>query len=74
MIHTKSKVPQLFIQLYNMVQTQFEKDIKRIWFENANKYVNHIFSNFTNKYDIIHEFTYVDTPQQNSVQKEKKKR
>lgn len=62
-MNTKSEVQQLFIQFYNIVQTKSEKGIKRIWFGNGKEYVNHEFSNFTSKYDIIHDFTCVNTPQ-----------
>jgi transposase InsO family protein len=66
-MNNKSEVPQLFIQFYNLVQTQFGKGIKRIRSDNRKEYVNHNLFNFTSKNGIIHEFTYVDTPQQNGV-------
>jgi transposase InsO family protein len=54
-----------------MVQTQFGKGIKRIRSDNGKEYVNHNLSNFTSKNGIIHEFTCVDTPQQNGVAERK---
>jgi hypothetical protein len=35
LMNNKSEVPQLFIQFYNMVQTQFGKRIKRIHSDNG---------------------------------------
>lgn len=70
-MNTKSEVPQIFIQFYNMVQTQFGKGIKRIRSDNGKEYVNNTFSNFTSKHGILHEFTCVDTPQQNGVAERK---
>jgi transposase InsO family protein len=54
-----------------MVKTQFGKRIKRIRSDNGKEYVNHNLSNFTSKNGIIHEFTCVDTPQQNGVAERK---
>ncbi|KAK2414409.1 myosin-16 [Trifolium repens] len=71
LMNTKSEVPQLFIQFYNMVKTQFGKGIKRLRSDNGKEYVNHTFSDFTSKHGIIHEFTCVDTPQQNGVAERK---
>jgi transposase InsO family protein len=71
LMNNKSEVPQLFIQFYNMVQTQFGKRIKRIRSDNGKEYVNHNLSNFTSKNGIIHEFTCVDTRQQNGVAERK---
>jgi len=48
-MNNKSEVPQLFIQFYNMVRTQFEKGIKRIHSDNGKEYVYHNFSIFTSK-------------------------
>ncbi|KAK2456756.1 myosin-16 [Trifolium repens] len=54
-----------------MVKTQFEKGIKRFRSDNGKEYANHTFSAFTSKHGIIHEFTCVDTPQQNGVAERK---
>ena len=70
-MNTKSEVPQLFIRFYNMVKTQFGKCIKRFRSDNGKEYANHTFSAFTSKHGIIHEFTCVDTPQQNGVAERK---
>ena len=63
----KSDVYQLFVQFYNMIQTQFSKTIKRLLSDNGKEHVNHQFSHFVKEHGIIHEFTRVDTPQQNGV-------
>ena len=60
----KSEVFQLFVQFYNMIQTQFGKTIKRLRSNNGRDHVNHQFSHFVKEHGIIHEFTCVDMPQQ----------
>ena len=67
----KSEVPEIFISFYNMVQTQFDKGIKRIRSDNGKEYANHTLSNFTSQRGILQEFTCVDTPQQNGVAERK---
>lgn len=54
-----------------MAQTQFGENIKWLCSDNGKEYVNHNLFSFTSKQDIIHEFTYVDTPQQMVSQKKK---
>ncbi|RDY07490.1 hypothetical protein CR513_08391, partial [Mucuna pruriens] len=57
--------------LYHMIQTQFDKGIKRLCFGSGKEYVNHGLSSFHSKQGIIHEFTCFDTQQQNGVSKGK---
>lgn len=59
-MHNKSEVSKLFIQCYNMLQTQFRKCNKKICFENDREYTNHNFSCFTRKHDITHD-SYMST-------------
>jgi len=39
--------------------------------DNGREYVNHDMSKFFSENGVVHEFTYVDTPQQNGVAERK---
>jgi len=63
----KSEVFTLFLKFFHMVKTQFGKIIKRLRSDNGREYVNHDMSKFLSENGIVHEFTCVHTPQQNSI-------
>jgi len=54
-----------------MVQTQFEIPIKRLHYDNEREYVNQNLSKFLKENGLVHELTFVDTPQQNGVPERK---
>ena len=57
-----------------MIQTQFWISIKHLYFDNCEEYVNQTFSRSFKENGLVHEFTYVDIPQQNGVAKRKNRR
>jgi len=67
----RSKVFHLFVNFYQMIQTQFESPIKRLCSDNGKEYVNQNFSKFLKENGVVHELTCVDTPQQNGVAERK---
>ena len=67
----KSKVFQLFINFYRIIQTQLGSPIKRLHYDNGREYVNQNLSNFLKDNGVVHELTCVDTPQQNGVAERK---
>jgi len=67
----KIEVFNLFIRFFRMIKTKFGKLIKRLQFENGREYVNHDMAKFIFENSVVHEFTCVDTPQQNGVAERK---
>jgi len=63
----KFEVFNLFVRFFCMIKTQFGKSIKRLCSDNGREYVNHDMSKFLSENGVVHEFTCVDTPQQNDV-------
>ena len=63
----KLEVFQLFIQVYHIIQTQFENSIKHLHSDNDKKYVNNHYLNLSKSTGIIYKLTCVFTPQQNGV-------
>jgi len=66
----KSGIFHFFVNLYHMVQTQFESPIKRLCYDNGGDYINQNISKFL-KENGVHELNCLDTPQQNGVTKRK---
>jgi len=54
-----------------MISTQFGSQIKKFRTDNARDYFNHHLHNFFQQEGIIHEYSCVDTPQQNRVAERK---
>ncbi|RDX86708.1 hypothetical protein CR513_31928, partial [Mucuna pruriens] len=67
----KFEVCQIIVNFLRFVKNQFGKSIKKIWSNNGIEYVNFEFSKFVIDQGIIHEITYVNTPQQKKVTKQK---
>jgi len=63
----KSEVFHLFVKFYRIIQTQFERPIKRLCYDIGREYVNQNLSKFLQENGVVHELTCVDTPQQNGV-------
>ena len=64
LMKSKSDVRPLFHSFYTTVTTQFGQNIKSIRTDNAKEFD---MSDFLNSHGIIHQHSYVYTPQQNSV-------
>jgi len=58
----KYEVFHLFVNFYQMVQTQFESPIKRLRSDDGREYVNQKLSKFLKENEFVHELTCVDTP------------
>ena len=67
----KSEVFSVFVKFYRMIHTQFGKSVKSLRSDNGREYVNHDMTKFLTKNGIVHEFTCVDTPQQNGIAERK---
>jgi len=67
----KSEFLTLFVKFFHMIKIQFEKSIKHLHFDNGREYINHDMSKFLFKNGVVHEFTWVDTAQQNGIAKRK---
>jgi len=63
----KFEVFTLFAKFFRLVKTQIGKSNKHLCSDNRREYVNHDMSKFLFENGIVHEFTYVDTPQQNDI-------
>ena len=68
LIKSKSKVRQLILSFYSMVHSQFELRIKAI---RTNNGVEFHMLEFFNVDGIIHQHSYVYTPQKNSITERK---
>jgi len=66
----KSEVFNLLVRFFHMIKTQFGKSIKHLRFGNGREYINRDMSKFFSE-NGVHEFTCVDTPQQNGVAERK---
>jgi len=64
----KSEVVKILKNLVAFIQTQFEKAIKLIRSDNETEF---FITNFFINKEIIHQTSYVNTPQQNSIVKKK---
>ena len=67
----KSKVGLSFKKFYNMIQTQFHAKIQVLKTNNARDYFNSIIGEFLLREGIVHQSSYIDTPQQNGISKRK---
>ena len=67
----KSKVGLSFKKIYNMIQTQFHAKIQVLKTNNARDYFNSIIGEFLLREGIVHQSSYIDTPQQNGISKRK---
>ncbi|CAH9138265.1 unnamed protein product [Cuscuta epithymum] len=67
LMKSKSEVCQKLIHFCNMIETQFEKRVKRIRSDNGMEFQTNILSEFYGRRGIILETSCTDTPQQNGV-------
>jgi transposase InsO family protein len=61
-----------FQNFASLVENQFNKKIKIFRSDNRTEFVNENFTKFFKEEDIIHQISYVYTPQQNDVFQKKK--
>ncbi|CAA6665274.1 unnamed protein product [Spirodela intermedia] len=69
LLKNKSEVSMALIQFFSLIRTQFETTIQRFRSDNAKDYFNHTLTSYFQKEGIVHESSYVYTPQQNGVAK-----
>ncbi|CAH9085144.1 unnamed protein product [Cuscuta europaea] len=67
LMKNKSEVPQILIQFFEMVHTQFEQRAKRIRADNGAEFQTNILINYYRQHGIMLETSCTDTPQQNGV-------
>ena len=67
----KSEILTTFKTFYNLVQTQFNKNIKVIRSDFGGEYISGDFSSFLTKNGIIHQKSCPHTPQQNGTAERK---
>ena len=71
LLNNKSDVEFVFLNFYNMINTQFDVRIKRFRSNNGKEFFNQILTQFFQKEGIIHESSCVSAPQQNKVAERK---
>ena len=71
LIKQKSDVSSVVSNFHSMIQNQFGVKIKIFRSNNARHYFNQILTSYFQKEGIIHESSYVNTPQQSRVAKRK---
>lgn len=64
---SKEVVFQNIVVFYNMLKSQFSKNIKVFRTDNGTEFVNSKVKQFFEQNDLIHQTTCVYTPQQNGV-------
>ena len=67
----KSEVFEKFVSFFNLVQTQFQKQIKVLRSDNGGEFVNSTMQHFFQEKGLIHQTTCPYTPQQMGLQKGK---
>ena len=63
----KLEVGQIFKKFYNMIQIQFKAKIQVLKTNSARDCFNSIIGEFLLKEGIVHQSSYIDTPQQNGI-------
>ena len=64
LMHSKSKASSLLINFVNLIETQFQVRIKQIHLDNAKELA---IADFLASKGILHQFSCVEHPEQNSV-------
>jgi hypothetical protein len=67
----KSEVLSVFKDFYNMVQNQYNVNVKILRSDNGTEYVNKAFDSFLSSHGILHQTTCVNTAEQNGVAERK---
>jgi len=73
LLQNKSQAKNAIIQLYNMLETQFNTKIKLIRSDDGTEFNNDFFFDFFITKGILHKKSIVKTPQQNGVAERKHK-
>jgi hypothetical protein len=71
LIKNKSEVSTVIPNFFSMIKNQFGANIKRIRSDNGKEFFNHVITPFCEKEGIIHESSFVQTPQQNGITERK---
>ena len=67
LMHDKSEASQLVRDFFMMVNTQFEAQVKVIRSDNGWEFTSGLMKKFYREHGIIHQTSYVNTPQQNRL-------
>lgn len=61
----KTQIVEILMSFCNMIKTQFNVDVKRIWSDNGTEFMNSGLHTFLQQRGILHESSCAGTPQQN---------
>ncbi|XP_071728810.1 uncharacterized protein [Rutidosis leptorrhynchoides] len=67
MLKSKDETFENVLTFVNLIQTQFNKNVKVIRSDNRTEFVNHKMDNFLRSKGIIHQTSFAHTPQQNGI-------
>ena len=67
----KSEANQIFKTFNTMIQTQFQAKIQILKSDNAKEYFNSILNDYLLSHGIVHQSSYVNTPQENGIAERK---
>lgn len=67
LMHNKFKTYPILVSFYAIVKTQLNYQVKEIHTNNGNEFLSNCMQSFFSNNGIIHQWTYIDTPQQNGV-------
>lgn len=71
LLKEKSEAKIIFENVFFMIQNQFQTTTKICRSNNGQEYFNTILGNFFNENGIVHESSYVNTPEQNGITERK---
>ena len=71
LLREKFETSQIFKNFHKMIQTQFQTHIQTLRINNGKEYFNSILGDYLLENGIIHQSSYVDTPQENGVSERK---
>ena len=71
LLKEKSDAEKTFKNFYTMIQNQFQAKIQVLRTDNGREYFNTILGSYLLEYGIIHQSSFVDSPQQNVIAKRK---
>ena len=71
LLERKSDVFPVFLHFNSLVETQFSAKIKTLRSDGGGEFVNAKFKSFCLEHDILHQFSYPYSPQQNGVAERK---
>jgi transposase InsO family protein len=73
LLTSKDEVFQRFLEFIIFLENQYNTTIKIFRFDNGIEYVNKTFSNYFQQKGILHQTSYIYTPEQNGISERKKR-